>query len=347
MAKQTFTTGQVLTAAQMTSLQQTAMGGGEATAKTASYVLVAADAGTTIIMNAAGATTITVNTALFAAGDTVNIQNIGAGVCTITNGTATVSTAGSLALSQWEGGVLYFRSTSTATFFDYVQTGAVSPLTTKGDIWGYSTLDARIPIGTNNQVLTADSAQALGLKWATPATPSTDKTFALISTTATTSGSTVTISGLSGDIIYCHLTGVSSTAANASLSVRLNGDTGTKYSNASTTSEASSTYSQYQIVNNNNNGIDSLTSVRLAFYSASASSEYAGVLTIFGAASTTGVKPVLMSGSPNGPAGVASGQNSQNGGFIYTGTTPAAITSISFILSSGTFDAGSISIYKG
>ena len=57
MAKQTFTTGQVLTAAQMTSLQQTAMGGGSATAKTASYVLVAADAGTTVAMNAAGATT--------------------------------------------------------------------------------------------------------------------------------------------------------------------------------------------------------------------------------------------------------------------------------------------------
>jgi hypothetical protein len=166
MAKQTFTTGQVLTAAQMTSLQQTAMGGGEATAKTASYVLTAADAGTTVIMNAAGATTITVNTALFAAGDTVNIQNIGAGICTVTAGTATVNTAGSLALNQYEGGVLYFRSTSAATFFDYVQTGSVSPLTTKGDLYGFSTLDARIPIGTNNQVLTADSAQALGLKWA-------------------------------------------------------------------------------------------------------------------------------------------------------------------------------------
>jgi len=51
----------------MTSLQQTAMGGGSATAKTASYVLVAADAGTTVAMNAAGATTITVNTGLFAA----------------------------------------------------------------------------------------------------------------------------------------------------------------------------------------------------------------------------------------------------------------------------------------
>jgi hypothetical protein len=123
MAKQTFTTGQVLTANQMTSLQQTAMGGGSATAKTANYVLTAADAGTVVQMNAAGATTITVNTALFAAGDTVQIQNLGAGVCTVTAGTATVSTAGSLALSQYEGGQLYFNSTSAAIFFDLVQSG--------------------------------------------------------------------------------------------------------------------------------------------------------------------------------------------------------------------------------
>jgi len=121
MAKQTFTTGQVLSAAQMTSLQQTAMGGGSTTAKTASYTLVAADAGTVIQMNSASATTITVNTALFAAGDTVQIQNIGAGVCTVTAGTATVNTAGSLALTQYEGGSLYFNTTSAALFFDYVQ----------------------------------------------------------------------------------------------------------------------------------------------------------------------------------------------------------------------------------
>jgi len=116
MAKQTFTTGQVLTAAQMTSLQQTAMGGGSATAKTASYVLVAADAGTTVIMNAAGATTITVNTSLFSAGDTVFIQNIGAGTCTITAGTATVNTASSLALAQYDSGSLYFTATSASIF---------------------------------------------------------------------------------------------------------------------------------------------------------------------------------------------------------------------------------------
>jgi hypothetical protein len=116
MAKQTFSVGQVLTAAQMTSLQQTAMGGGSATAKTANYVLVAADAGTTVAMNAAGTTTITVNTSLFAAGDTVYIQNLGAGVTTITAGTATVNTSASLALAQYEGGQLYFVSTSASIF---------------------------------------------------------------------------------------------------------------------------------------------------------------------------------------------------------------------------------------
>jgi hypothetical protein len=116
MAKQTFTTGQVLTAAQMTSLQQTAMGGGSATAKTASYTLVAADAGATVIMNSASATTITVNTSLFSAGDTVFIQNIGAGISTITAGTATVNTASSLALAQYESGSLYFTAAGASIF---------------------------------------------------------------------------------------------------------------------------------------------------------------------------------------------------------------------------------------
>ena len=46
--------------------------------------------------------------------------------------------------------------------------GGSSPLTTKGDLYGYDTGDARIPIGTDTYVLTADSGQALGLKWAAP-----------------------------------------------------------------------------------------------------------------------------------------------------------------------------------
>ena len=194
MAKQTFTVGQVLTAAQMTSLQQTAMGGGSTTAKTASYVLVAADAGTVVQMNSASATTITVNTALFAAGDEVNIQNVGAGVCTVTAGTATVSTAGSLALSQYEGGQLYFNTTSAALFFDIVQSsGMTNPMTTTGDIIYSSSgsTPARLGIGTTGQVVTVASGIP---SWATPATPSSGLN--LLSTSTLSSVTTLSLNNV-------------------------------------------------------------------------------------------------------------------------------------------------------
>lgn len=116
MAIQTFTAGQILTAAQMNSLQANDYNQTVST-KTASYVLVAADKGTRIVMNSASATTITVNTSLFAAGDTLYLQNIGAGVCTVTAGTATVTSAGPLAIPQWGSGTLYFTSASAAIYF--------------------------------------------------------------------------------------------------------------------------------------------------------------------------------------------------------------------------------------
>jgi len=43
-------------------------------------------------------------------------------------------------------------------------------LTTKGDTHGYSNTNARIPISTNNFSLLCDSAQSLGLKWASSPT---------------------------------------------------------------------------------------------------------------------------------------------------------------------------------
>ena len=118
MAKQTFTSGQVLTAQEMNDLQENDYNWTVST-KTASYVLAAGDEGTRIVMDSASATTITVDDAIFAAGDVVWIHNIGAGTVTVTAGTATVNTAGGLglALGQYAGGQLYFTSASAALFF--------------------------------------------------------------------------------------------------------------------------------------------------------------------------------------------------------------------------------------
>lgn len=51
-----------------------------------------------------------------------------------------------------------------------------SPLTTKGDIFGFSTVGARIPVGTNGNVLTADSTAATGVSWQAAGTGNTTST---------------------------------------------------------------------------------------------------------------------------------------------------------------------------
>ena len=43
--------------------------------------------------------------------------------------------------------------------------GGSSPLTTKGDLWGFSTVDARVPVGADGTFLTGDSGAALGVSW--------------------------------------------------------------------------------------------------------------------------------------------------------------------------------------
>jgi hypothetical protein len=77
-----------------------------------------------------------------------------------------------------------------------------TPLTTKGDVFTFSTVDARLGVGANGTVLTADSAETTGLKWAAPA--GGGKVLQVVQTETSSSTSvtsaTFTDSGLSGSI---------------------------------------------------------------------------------------------------------------------------------------------------
>ena len=125
-----FVANAVLTAAQMNAITSL-----PTTAKTASATLTAAEAvGYRVTMTSASATTITINTNVFATGDTVFITNLGAGVCTVTAGTATVSSAGSLAIPQYGSGFLVMTATGSGIYYPSAAGNAVDTVASASSI---------------------------------------------------------------------------------------------------------------------------------------------------------------------------------------------------------------------
>ncbi len=101
----------------------------------------------------------------------------------INDGSGNLSSEAALAISRGGTG----QTTQTAAF------DALAPTTTKGDlIVSNGTDNVRLAVGTNNYVLTADSAQATGVKWAVATGVTTDWTDSGLTTSDFTGFGTVT-----------------------------------------------------------------------------------------------------------------------------------------------------------
>lgn len=98
----------------------------------------------------------------------LDIEDPGAGTNKITIQAPTLAASYTLTMPVDDGTSNQVLKTDGSGVLSWTtpSVGSTSPLTTKGDVWGYSSVDARVPIGTNNYLLMADSAQTLGLKWA-------------------------------------------------------------------------------------------------------------------------------------------------------------------------------------
>ena len=208
--------------------------------------------------------------------------------------------------------------------------------TTKGDIiaaTGSGTF-VRQGVGTNGQVLTADSAEADGLKWATPAGATVG--FTLLSTTGL-SGATTTISGISGQqTLHLLISGATSATAACSMTLQFNSDTAGNYGFSANYAIANSSYAAGNFISNANPG-----DTEIPFGKGSSGGTYMdGNITIFGANSTSSKVFNFTAG------GAASGGNSQRGyagGGFYKGTS--TISSINIKCSGGTFNGGTAYLY--
>lgn len=221
-------------------------------------------------------------------------------------------------------GVMYYNGSA------WTAVGATSPLTTKGDVWGYSTTNARVPVGTNNQVLTADSTTALGVKWASAASSGG---MTLLSTT-TLSGSSVNITSISQSYksLYGVIYGCLNNTADGYFSVDTTAAALASYQMKNTTSAVVSTSAA--VIN-----LTSWTGSGGAMDHTNAGNAFQ--FTINNYASTTNFKTFSSTGVYYATSATAYSGTWSSGGIA----SNTAISDITFRNSGGNFSAGTVLLY--
>jgi hypothetical protein len=201
----------------------------------------------------------------------------------------------------------------------------------KGDLIAATAADtpARLAVGTNGQVLTADSTASTGIKWATPATGG----MTLLHTVAMTGGSTVTQSGISGSYkhLLCVFNNVSAGGGD-DFNLRFNSDTGSNYR----------WWNQWAYTSFGNNGPAVGSAIGLSIRTPSSNAwDYAlgGQMWIYDYTRTTGASGEAWLNGKDGSGNLIMNRTQ----FTYN-TNGSAISSISFIAPS-TLDQGNVYIY--
>ena len=211
----------------------------------------------------------------------------------------------------------------------------------KGDLLAATAADtlARLAVGSNGQVLTADSTKATGIKWATAAAAATSYTSLNGSGTSLTGAATITITGLSGyNKLMVYLQGASDNSGGGGFYCWFNSDTTASYGYFGANYDLQSTYSAGNFVSSNGAGADKFL---FGGMSGNAASVVSGYMLIDGANSTSR-KICNYVAAGNAPSG-SSQQNHHIMGGYYDGSS--VISSFTIFADSGNFDAGTIRIF--
>ena len=233
--------------------------------------------------------------------------------------------------------VWYPIGTGPHTHADYITSGsAINPniVDAKGDIIAATAADtvARLAVGSNDQVLMADSTTATGLKWASAGGASSD--YSLLNTGGTTlSGATTTVSGISGmdKLMVIVINATTNSTSYPTLGFRVNTDTGSNYYYAGQSPKYAQGQVNYEVQWTTSTGT---TLMPYAQNETSGSDQAFGAFRINGGKSA-GWKDMSVNGG-----GAWQGWNTQG---IYRAS--AAITSISVTTLSGSYTGGTMFVY--